>query len=527
VNQPQSPAHIPIQTLDRKYDSWAFLIIAASTLVRFWFVASGQLDLVQDEAQYWDWTRRLQWSYYSKGPLFAWIIDFWTNIFGDTELGVRFGAVLHSGLIQLALYAGLSRLAGQPRLALWTLIVANTAPLFMATGVLMTTDSPLLLCWIGALFSMFWATSRPDSLLPAALLGLCLALGIPAKYMMLAFWPTLLIYLHGLRRSGLLPPGLARRLFIAAGLGTAAGFLPILLWNLQNDWVGFRHVAGLTHVSGSQAKAFFRPKYFFEYLGSQIGLATPWWFLFLLLGAWRNLKTLAAKAAPAGELRLAWLLASSFWPVWLFFLLYSLHAKTYPNWPAVAYAAGLMLAAQAFVRRLDQARGIWHSLRYVWPGLGALIFLLLLAVNHLPLPAHLDPSLRLKGWENLGQKLAQLEQSEFADPDRVFYFADSYDLTAALAFYAPGKPRAFSADFGRRMSQYDLWPGPEDKIGWDAVYVEKDFRSTPPTQLLPMFRDLKLMEYQTEHRGRPGRKFTLILCYGFTGHWPRGTEKTY
>src|SRR5688500_3091200 len=32
------------------------------------------LDLAPDEAHYWDWSRHLDWSYYSKGPLVAWLI---------------------------------------------------------------------------------------------------------------------------------------------------------------------------------------------------------------------------------------------------------------------------------------------------------------------------------------------------------------------------------------------------------------------------------------------------------------------
>lgn len=145
----------------RHYTLYAATIITITTLVRFWFVASGQLDLVQDEAQYWDWTRRLQLSYYSKGPLIAWLIGMWTGVFGDTELGVRFGALAGSALAQVMLFLGVGRLFGRPRLALLTLGVANTTPLFMVAGVLMTTDGPLLLCWLGALLCIHAATRTP------------------------------------------------------------------------------------------------------------------------------------------------------------------------------------------------------------------------------------------------------------------------------------------------------------------------------------------------------------------------------
>src|SRR6476659_5798667 len=56
------------------------------------------IDLSGDEAQYWDWSRQLDWSYYSKGPLIAYIIRASCNIFGGTMQVVRYPAVLFAAL---------------------------------------------------------------------------------------------------------------------------------------------------------------------------------------------------------------------------------------------------------------------------------------------------------------------------------------------------------------------------------------------------------------------------------------------
>ena len=50
----------------------AFLILAAAGLHVTFFLWKCPLDLAPDEAHYWDWSRHLDWSYYSKGPLVAW-----------------------------------------------------------------------------------------------------------------------------------------------------------------------------------------------------------------------------------------------------------------------------------------------------------------------------------------------------------------------------------------------------------------------------------------------------------------------
>ena len=65
------------------------ILIAATTAARSWFVASGQLDLAQDEAQYWDWAQDLSWGYYSKPPGIAALIWLSTALFGDGIVGVQ------------------------------------------------------------------------------------------------------------------------------------------------------------------------------------------------------------------------------------------------------------------------------------------------------------------------------------------------------------------------------------------------------------------------------------------------------
>src|SRR5688572_12373219 len=52
------------------------------------------IDLAEDEAYYWDWSRQLDLSFYSKGPATACLIRGSCAIFGNTMPAVRFPAVL-------------------------------------------------------------------------------------------------------------------------------------------------------------------------------------------------------------------------------------------------------------------------------------------------------------------------------------------------------------------------------------------------------------------------------------------------
>jgi len=51
-------------------------------------------ELVADEAQYWEWSRHLEWSYHSKGPGIAWLVALATRTLGNAEWAIRVPAAL-------------------------------------------------------------------------------------------------------------------------------------------------------------------------------------------------------------------------------------------------------------------------------------------------------------------------------------------------------------------------------------------------------------------------------------------------
>lgn len=528
-------------------------IIVLTTFCRYLFVVSGQLNLAQDEAQYWDWSRRIQWSYYSKGPLIAWIIRGGTAVFGDTELGVRIGAVLGSLAAQFLLYGWVGVFMRRPRLGVIALFILNTMPLFLASGVLMTTDNPLLVCWLAALLCLHATVVKPDARWPWIGFSLAMAFGILAKYTMMGMAGVAVLHAALLWRQNALPQGHVKRLAVSLGAGIAAGLLPIVIWNAQNDWASFRHVgrlAGVAPAAGESAPLI-RFDRLPEYVGGQLALVSPWWLGFMLYGGKAALGPAVSRPA-ADAARERWeaaqaaLLCAGFWPIFLFFLAWSLHTRIYANWSAMGYAAGVVFAAWGVDRLLEKYRPAMEQGRYVarefrppvpktrrllpvWAGLSVFLCLVLYAQEPLSrvLPERFNPTIRLKGWEDLGRRVGELRDA-MPDPNRVFVFSDQYDVTAQLAFYVPGQPVAFCADFGRRLGQYDFWPGPEDRKGWDAIFVRRKPFDASPGVLTSMFgRAGEPETFRSVHRGGPGRTFGILVLYDFTGEWPKKSHGVY
>ena len=88
------------------------LILGSAGLRVAYLAYDCPLDLAPDEAHYWDWSRHLDWSYYSKGPLVAYLIRFsvtvagpWSErVTGNSMLAVRLPAVACGSLLLLGLY---------------------------------------------------------------------------------------------------------------------------------------------------------------------------------------------------------------------------------------------------------------------------------------------------------------------------------------------------------------------------------------------------------------------------------------
>src|ERR1700729_917369 len=72
----------------------AILVIAVTTAFRLFYCV--WLPMLPDETYYFQWSRHLDASYFSKGPAVAYTIWAGTHIFGGNNLGVRFFAVMLS-----------------------------------------------------------------------------------------------------------------------------------------------------------------------------------------------------------------------------------------------------------------------------------------------------------------------------------------------------------------------------------------------------------------------------------------------
>jgi hypothetical protein len=512
-----------------------FLILATAGL-RLAYLAHGcPLDLAPDEAHYWDWSRHLDWSYYSKGPLVAYLIragvelaGSWSRaLTGSEALAVRLPAVLCGSLFLLSLYVLTRQVFQRDGLATAVVALALTLPLVSAGASIMTIDAPYTCCWGWALVLGHHAIFRRAAWAwPAT--GLAVGLGILAKYTMVLWLPSVALFLL---TSPAHRPLLRRRGFWIMTATAALAGLPILLWNLGHDWVSVRHVCGQAGMSAGGGVRWLGPV---TYLGTQCGLLLGFWFVAWLgaLVAYRPWVELEA-----GRCYLWWMSA----PVFAVFLLFSLKTGGgEPNWPVTAYVAGLVLAAGWLARQVQSPRGwyrrlvgsslavtcgvgvattvLLHRSDWAWPVLSRL--------SGPPTDGHpkplrgLDPTCRLRGWQTLAAEVDRLRDELRQEGNEPVLAASGWALPGELAFYCDGHPAVYSLGLalGDRHSQYDLWhPNP---VSDAAAFADRPFIVvgivTP--ELLQAFAqvdDLRLVTH-AEH-GQPIASWDVVVCRGFRG----------
>lgn len=518
-----------------------FTVLTALSLFRIYYILHGPLDLSPDEAHYWEWSRRLDLSYYSKGPMISYLIFLGTSLFGDTVFGIRVMAVIFSAASSLVLFKLTNLLYGdrgggtrqgippETYEGCSAALLLQFVPLFAPFGIVFSIDSPFIFFWTLSLL-LFWvavkeepqngATRKESGASPYfswILLGISVGLGLLTKYTMAFFYLSGLLFLLLSEKRSLLKTGRP----YSALLTSLVVFSPVIIWNVHHDWVTIKHTAGQAHVAAGFVLS---PKSFFEFLGSQVGVITPLLFalLFYSLFAVR-----AREGGPASLFLLTFTL-----PILLFFLAKSIQGKVQVNWAMTGYITGLIAFSRLYfgkgeVRGKRNGRG-----RRVLLVSTFCMVLLVFSVSHYPsllkLPPKKDPSSRLRGWEVLGTEVSRA----YADLSRkgpLLLFSDSYQVASELAFYVEGHPKTFSINLGRRMNQYDLWPdinteaqsikrrtGASSPGIINGIFV-KIGRADIPQEVAGAFDSCEKRIVTVTEREYLLREYSLFTCYNFKG----------
>jgi hypothetical protein len=468
---------------DATTDRLALGLVLATMTAQVLFLAVGcDWDLCGDEAEYWAWSRRLDWSYFAKGPLIAWIIRLGTELAGGLSLrwagslmpAVRLPAVLLGGLTAWGVYRLGGLASGRPRVGLIAMLLLPAVPLFAIGALLMTIDTPLVCFWAWAAVWAYRTIVQGDQKgwIIAGTVG---ALGVLAKYTMLAFPASVGLFLlvsPGHRRL-LLRPGFWTMSLVCVGLGMA----PIVIWNAQHDWVAAGQMADRMGLTPASSPGRLLPV--LAFLGGEAAaLGGIWWFLAIraIVRAGRQV----ARREFGDGLRF---LLCLWGVIWTACLMASVLGENELNWMAPGYVAVLVLIGWVLDRDLSAVRwGRWTKFiiaawavnvlamaalahtEWLYPALARWIPA---STDRRPAPLRqIDPTCRMRGNARLAEAVEDQLASLRAGGEDPFVLTPTYTLASTLAFYLPGQPETYCLTWTygmtrRAANQHDLWhPNP-------------------------------------------------------------------
>jgi hypothetical protein len=513
-----------------------FFFLGALTALRL--VLIGQFELFPDEAYYFMWSERMDWSFFSKGPGVAATIWLSTHLFGVSEFGVRFFSPVLGLGTSLVMWS-LARRLYDESVAAWVVLTMNVLPIFNAGSLVMTIDPLSIFFWAAALFTLWRALENPPRFSiwwPAS--GLLIGLGFLAKYTnaMQLLSLTLLLALTPKYRGELKRPGFYSMLGVFLLCCT-----PVVIWNAQHEWVTIEH---LTARGGLKKPFSLNFAELGKFLLVHFGVYSPLVFAAMACGAvwgWSKARH---------SFRARFLLAFSL-PLFALYFWLSLKQAGEANWTAPASISLCLLSVALWHERADSSRALQRFALGALAIGAAMSFLVLnsdpLRALGLPWPYEKDPSKRMRGWRTAATEIERVRaeiETKLGQP--VFLIANEHEVAASLAFYfrdkraeGPGHPPIYIPAQPYFEDQFSFWPRYDELIdlppgyqredtifteeqgynpfkGRSAIYITDRAEERVPTSLRDGFeRTEALTCIEQKRRGRSLRQLRVFVCTNY------------
>lgn len=447
------------------------LLLLSFILLRIIFLPS--LSLLPEEAYYWKYAQNLDYGYLDHPPMVALTIYAGELIGGTSEFGIRVGAIIWWIITAIFSYKLTKEIFGMPA-ALSSLLLLASLPYFLGAGFFITPDAPLLSFSAMALYFLYRVLVYGEEK-TWLLVGLSLGLGMLSKYpIVLLGIPTLLYML-------LIPE--ARCQFkrpwpYLAALLAILIFLPVVIWNIQNDFASFAFQSKGRIQQGADFSTH-------EFLLSVLLVLLPpgvFAFFHFLKGQDNDFWTDVNRKTDTRR----FVKIFTYAPLIVFFLV-SLSREVKVNWTGPVFLAFIPVLAQSLHKGSAALKVVWK-----WT------FITLLCI-YIPLLSYLSgffPFLpysarlyKVKTGEALAQRVLELqtEVKEDEGVSPVVVGMDKHYLASQLGFYfAKLRGQGFEATegrelFGRNSLMYEYWSVPDKLIGRSMILISrtKDDLSNP------------------------------------------------
>ncbi|MBS1542937.1 MAG: glycosyltransferase family 39 protein [Bacteroidetes bacterium] len=383
------------------YRRYTAVWIFAATIVRL--LLATQLELGIDEVYYWNYVIFPDWSYFDH-PLMVGVLG---DIFSlhhtfQSDFLLRLGPICLSALSTWIIFRIGTKVKDERTGFYAALLFTGSIYCSIIAGFSYIPDGPLIIFWLLALNLMldFLGAETIDSVhrRKIILFGVFAGLAMISKYQGAFLWVGVFAYVFLYNRNWL-----REFSFYVSGVISAILLLPILIWNLNNDFVTFNY-----HSGRVTPKWEFRADYFFTELSGQFAYNNPVVYVLIVIAL-----VALFKGKKFIDTKFHRILLSPVIPLWLVFTGFSVFRSTLPHWSAPAFVSLIILAAAYWAGHENQKKA------YFWMKAGAYFLAFLLAValwliNYSPLQLGKKSDLTHFGEDDFTQDLYGWKQVRMA-----------------------------------------------------------------------------------------------------------------
>ena len=124
--------------------SFCFLFV----LIKIISISFTDFNLHGDEAQYWLWSKNLDYGYYSKPPLLAWVVHVICLVFGNSFFVIKMIPVGLYCITSYLIFILTNMLWKEKELALCAALVFFLMPAVVFSSFFLSTDILLVFFWL-------------------------------------------------------------------------------------------------------------------------------------------------------------------------------------------------------------------------------------------------------------------------------------------------------------------------------------------------------------------------------------------
>ncbi len=413
----------------KSYSQKVFGLILIAACLKM--IAAPFLELGNDEVYYWTYALQLDFNHFDHPPLVGFLIRVFTlNMHWVSEFSMRLGAIVSASIGCYFVFKTTVNLSTER--AGWYAALLYQAGVYTGfiAGFFILPDSAQLIFWTASLYvmSLLLFTNKEKQIGYWMLLGLLIGLATLSKVHGLFLWAGFGAYLLFANYKKIFSWP-----FVVAVFVTLLCIVPIVYWNVINDFITYRfHSERVTH-SGIDIKSFTT-----ELVG-EVLYQNPVVYI-LMAAALFSFKKILFQQKNIGR----WLLWMSL-PLILVFWMVALFNPTLPHWSGPAFIPLIILAGIY----IDQKKIHWHV--YLLRTSVALVFSILLALviivqkypgnfgsqqsNNL---GEYCPTLDLSGWKSFSvvfDSLAKKDQANHTMSEAPSIIVGKWFPAGHLEFY--------------------------------------------------------------------------------------------